>query len=191
MLYLLVKTHNKTGKKYLCKTVKNNYHDYQGSGKYWKHHIKKHDYDVTTECIFQTEDKQELKEKGLYYSELWNIVESDEWANLKPESGDGGGIRGSRGPYSEEERLTAYASRRNRRRSYSEEEKLLKYASRRGPRGPQKNPNTRGPQKNPSKKPKKFTNHSTKQIVTCPHCNKNGPKPQMIQWHFDKCKSKK
>ena len=33
-----------------------------------------------------------------------------------------------------------------------------------------------------------FTNHPTKQIVTCPHCNKSGPKPQMLQWHFDKCK---
>jgi len=36
-----------------------------------------------------------------------------------------------------------------------------------------------------------IANHPTKQIVTCPHCNKSGPKPQMLQWHFDKCKSKK
>jgi len=36
-----------------------------------------------------------------------------------------------------------------------------------------------------------IVNHPTKQIVTCPHCNKSGPKPQMLQWHFDKCKSKK
>jgi len=35
-----------------------------------------------------------------------------------------------------------------------------------------------------------FTNHPTKQTVTCPHCNKSGPRPQMLQWHFDKCKSK-
>lgn len=30
--------------------------------------------------------------------------------------------------------------------------------------------------------------HPTKQTVTCPHCNKSGPRPQMLQWHFDKCK---
>lgn len=35
-----------------------------------------------------------------------------------------------------------------------------------------------------------LTNHPTKQKVTCPHCNKSGPRPQMLQWHFDKCKSK-
>jgi uncharacterized protein YdaU (DUF1376 family) len=26
--------------------------------------------------------------------------------------------------------------------------------------------------------------------VTCPHCGKTGGKPQMIQYHFDKCKLK-
>jgi hypothetical protein len=27
-------------------------------------------------------------------------------------------------------------------------------------------------------------------IVQCPHCLKTGGEPQMIQWHFDKCKLK-
>jgi hypothetical protein len=27
--------------------------------------------------------------------------------------------------------------------------------------------------------------------LTCPHCGKIGGKPQMIQYHFDKCKAKK
>jgi hypothetical protein len=27
--------------------------------------------------------------------------------------------------------------------------------------------------------------------VTCPHCGKEGGRPQMIQYHFDKCKAKK
>ena len=26
--------------------------------------------------------------------------------------------------------------------------------------------------------------------VVCPHCFKEGPKPQMMQWHFDKCKNR-
>ena len=30
-----------------------------------------------------------------------------------------------------------------------------------------------------------------KEIVTCPNCNKSGGRPQMYQWHFDRCKFKK
>lgn len=89
MYYLYVKTHNKTGLKYLGKT-KRNPHKYQGSGKYWKRHIKKHGYDVKTEIILTTDNIQILKDTGIYYSNLWNIVESSEWANYRPENGDGG-----------------------------------------------------------------------------------------------------
>lgn len=40
--------------------------------------------------MLETDSKEDLIEKGIYYSNLWNVVESKEWANLKPESGDGG-----------------------------------------------------------------------------------------------------
>lgn len=89
MIYLYVKTHNQTGLKYLGKTVKDPM-IYKGSGKYWKRHIQKYGYDVTTEIIFQSNSTKEISEKGLHYSEIWNIVESSEWANIRPESGDGG-----------------------------------------------------------------------------------------------------
>lgn len=29
-----------------------------------------------------------------------------------------------------------------------------------------------------------------KELVICPHCNKEGGKPAMMQWHFDRCKHK-
>lgn len=93
--YLYVKTHNITGLKYLGKTIQNP-HKYRGSGKKWKSHIRKHGYNVTTEILKECSSDKELKEWGLYYSRLWNIVEArDEngnklWANLKPENGDGG-----------------------------------------------------------------------------------------------------
>ena len=29
-----------------------------------------------------------------------------------------------------------------------------------------------------------------KEIVECPHCGKQGGRPQMHQWHFDRCKHK-
>lgn len=63
---------------------------YKGSGVYWSRHIKKHGYDVTTEILLETTDKDELIKKGVEYSILYNIVEDDSWANLKIEEGDGG-----------------------------------------------------------------------------------------------------
>ena len=85
--YLYKKTHNITGLKYLGKTIAKDPHRYEGSGKHWRHHIKKHGYDVTTEILKECSSSEELTEWGLYYSNLWNIVESKEWANLRPEDG--------------------------------------------------------------------------------------------------------
>lgn len=89
-IYLYIKTHNKTGLKYLGQTKAKDPHKYSGSGTYWKLHLNKHGYDYTTEIIKECQNKAEIKEWGLYYSNLWNIVESNEWANLKEEQGDGG-----------------------------------------------------------------------------------------------------
>ena len=87
---LMVKTHNITGLKYLCKTERDNAYVYLGSGTYWKKHLKQHGKNISTQIIFETDDKVKFKQEGLYYSSLWNIVESKEWANFRPENGDGG-----------------------------------------------------------------------------------------------------
>ena len=87
-IYLYVKTHRKTGLKYLGKTEKNP-HKYRGSGKYWKKHLRIHGYEIDTEILRECQSDEELREWGLYYSELWQVVESDKWANLKEEAGDG------------------------------------------------------------------------------------------------------
>ena len=94
IIYLYKKTHNITGLKYLGKTTQDPF-KYKGSGDYWIPHTNKHGYDVTTEIVKECQTSEEIKHWGLYYSELWNIVdERDEngkktWANLKPEAGDG------------------------------------------------------------------------------------------------------
>lgn len=96
-IYLYVKTHNKTGLKYLGKTARKDPYRYRGSGDYWINHINKHGYDVTTEIIKECSTEEELKFWGLYYSFLWNVVEEKDergnktWANLVPESGGGFG----------------------------------------------------------------------------------------------------
>lgn len=95
MIYLYVKTHKLTGKKYLGQTSSKNPFTYKGSGKYWKQHIKKYGYNVTTEILKECSSKEEVKYWGEYYTNLWNVVSSNEWANLKPETGDGGSIKGT------------------------------------------------------------------------------------------------
>jgi hypothetical protein len=87
--YLYIKTHNKTGLKYLGKTTQDPY-TYKGSGKVWRHHLKKHGMDVTTEVVGIYNSNAELAEAGLALSKELNVVESKDWANLKEEAGDGG-----------------------------------------------------------------------------------------------------
>lgn len=93
-IYLYVKTHNITGLKYLGKTILKDPHKYHGSGIRWTRHLKKHGYDYTTEILRECSSKEELKEWGLYYSDLWNVAKSREWANLKVEEGEGGSFFG-------------------------------------------------------------------------------------------------
>ncbi len=89
--YLYIKT-SPLGLKYLGKTTKDPF-NYLGSGKIWKRHIKKHGFtinDIKTEIVFKANNINELIEKGLELSVLYNVVDSKEWANLIEESGNGG-----------------------------------------------------------------------------------------------------
>lgn len=90
MHYLMLKTHNVTGLKYLCKTSCQNPITYSGSGKVWKRHLRKHGWNFKTEILAECKTKEELKQQGLYYSALWDVVNNNEFANLVPENGDGG-----------------------------------------------------------------------------------------------------
>lgn len=87
---LYVKTHNETGLKYLGFT-KSNPHKYKGSGIYWKRHLSVHGNNVTTNIIYESDSKDDIRLMGMYYSDLWNVTNDPLWANLKPETGDGGG----------------------------------------------------------------------------------------------------
>lgn len=89
-IYLYLKTHNKTGLKYLGKTEHYDPIRYQGSGLKWKRHIKKYGYDVTTEILFETTDHEEFKRVAFETSKRLKVVESDDFANLVHEVGDGG-----------------------------------------------------------------------------------------------------
>jgi hypothetical protein len=88
MIYFLyIKTHKITGLKYLGHTKQNPFF-YKGSGKLWKKHIAEFGYVVTTEILLKTECMHCLRETGLFFSRIFDIVKSKDWANLIPEQGD-------------------------------------------------------------------------------------------------------
>lgn len=94
--YLYIKQHAVTGKLYFGKTVSKYVKKYQGSGKLWTRHIRKHgkEHIITLwYCLFYEEAS--IKQFALSCSEQWNIVESDQWLNLRPEDGlSGGNMKG-------------------------------------------------------------------------------------------------
>lgn len=87
--YLYKKTHKQTGLQYLGYTKRDPF-KYTGSGHYWLRHLNKHGYDVDTEILCESTSMDEIKDKGWYYSNLWDVVNNNAWANLKPETGTGG-----------------------------------------------------------------------------------------------------
>lgn len=204
MIYLYVKTHNKTGFKYLGKTTKDPYL-YQGSGKHWKRHIQKHGNDVRTEILLATLDKEELKETGIFFSALWNVVESKDWANLIPESGDGGDTTHS-GYVRTDEHNKKISTTLN------DEKVNSKLRSNNWAR---RNPEEH---RNHAKKAAEISNHNRtpetlekislsmkkylssidkhpnsgkiRTMVKCPYCTIQGASNTMKRWHFDNCKYK-
>jgi hypothetical protein len=90
VIYLYVKTHNDTGLKYFGKTSRKNPYKYKGSGVYWKRHLKKHGSNFSTEIIGTFSDELECSKVALRYSIENDVVNSQEWANLKEENGQDG-----------------------------------------------------------------------------------------------------
>lgn len=123
---LYIKRHRVTGLMYFGKSVSNLIESYHGSGKYWKRHVAKHGKEHI-EHVWSSEwftDENEVKEFALSFSELFNIVNSDEWANLKEENGlDGGDNSMFRQylPFSEEQLFKLRQPRPNARKPKSTE----------------------------------------------------------------------
>jgi hypothetical protein len=83
------------GIKYFGKTSRNPY-KYFGSGTIWKDRIKKYGKD-NIKTLWVSEifyDPQQIHDHALNFSKENRIVESDNWANMKPEDGLTGGRPG-------------------------------------------------------------------------------------------------
>jgi hypothetical protein len=196
-IYLYVKTHNKTGLKYLGKTTSKNPHKYKGSGADWKTHLKEYGADYTTEIIKECQTNEELNQWGRYYSKLWNVVESTDWANRIPETGGGVGMP--------PELASKYALERvangthNLLGDKNPVHKLVANGTHHLLGGKIQKASNRARVNDgshhllgPSQNLKRVANgtHPSQILVTCPHCGKTGGKPGMATSHFDKCKQK-
>jgi len=178
--YLYIKQHSITKKKYFGKTTRDPY-TYNGSGKYWCNHIKKHGKEhIVTLWVSELYYDASIVEVALKFSVDNDIVNSDEWANLIPENGLDGGASGEkpseetkakmRRPRSEEAKANMKACAKgrvapNKGKSKSQEAKDKISANMTGKK--------RGPYKKSSKprNPRSDKGEPRKQ-VTCPHCGK-------------------
>ena len=89
--YLYIKQHSITNLLYFGKTIREPL-KYNGSGTYWNRHIKKHGkehIETLWYCLFL--DKDSINKFAENFSIKNNIVESKNWANMKPENGLDGG----------------------------------------------------------------------------------------------------
>lgn len=111
IIYLYKKTHKITGLKYLGKTSKNP-HKYLGSGLEWLRHLKEYGKELDTEILKECHTNEEVSFWGRYYSDLWNVSKSDEWANIIPETG--GSASGRKRPQHAIE-ITAYKNKGKKR----------------------------------------------------------------------------
>lgn len=91
MYKLMIKTHLGTGLKYLCSTkaAGKAFDVYTGSGAFWKKHLKANGRLISTEVIFETADYDVFQIECYNKSVEFDVVTSDKWANLIPESGCG------------------------------------------------------------------------------------------------------
>jgi hypothetical protein len=181
MYYLMIKRHNKTGLKYLCQTRRKDPYLYPGSGKYWKLHLEKHGYDITTEVIGQYQTKEELREAGLHYSNQYKVTESGAWANLVVESGDGGRTADTIG----------YKEGMKKRRSYvgqgnPQYGKTGYWSSKVGPMVGKKWYNNGTEEELIAVRPEGWLDGRIKK--TCEHCNKQISNMNYKRYHGEKCK---
>jgi hypothetical protein len=95
--YLYIKQHKITGLKYFGMTATKDPYIYRGSGKYWQRHLKVYGKDISTINVWEFDTIELCEQFALDFSQKNNIVESTDWANLRPENGRDGKAPGSPG----------------------------------------------------------------------------------------------
>lgn len=93
--------HNVTGLKYFCKTtILDRVCRYKGSGVAWLEHLRQHGFNIKVGVLGFYTDEQRCLNAAKTFSNDNNIVNSDNWANLIPETGRNGGcMSGKSNPF--------------------------------------------------------------------------------------------
>ena len=179
---------------------------YPGSGVYWANHLKVHGNDVKTEILHECGVIEEIETLGLYYSNLWNIVESKDFANLVPETGENScGMLGKKQtqetknkiskslksvPFTDERRMkisdalmgnVPWNKGKTGVQSHTFEHKAYISEKYKGDQNPFHG-------KAHTEEFKEHQRLNQQQKVKCPHCDVHGSIRVMKRWHFDKCK---
>jgi hypothetical protein len=197
---LYVKTHQMTGLKYLGYTKQDPF-VYLGSGKYWRLHLKKHGNQVYTEILFETHNKNEIKLIGIHYSTLWNIVSSNQWANLKLEEGDGGGpgrpkgfgdVRSPEG----KARNALMSSLKNKGRKkpdgFGNKIREVMLGSKRKETSKEKMRSAWPAERRVAQAERRKLQNAERPLIACPHCGKQSVSvSNMNRYHFDNCGTSK
>lgn len=112
MIYLYIKQHDKSKKKYFGKTTSKNPFKYLGSGKYWQRHINKHGkMFVKTLEIWGFDNQTDATAFAIKFSIENNIVNSEEWANEIIENALDGAPVGHKGHKFTQEQLQSISNR--------------------------------------------------------------------------------
>jgi len=92
--FLYLKRHKDTKLYYFGKTATSDPVKYNGSGKYWKNHLKKYGKNIETVWYQKFYDIQKLIGFASAFSEIFDISNSELFANLCEENGLDGGDPG-------------------------------------------------------------------------------------------------
>lgn len=197
--YLYIKQHSITGLKYFGKTSQKDPIKYLGSGTRWRNHIKKHGKQfIKTIWLSEPYIDTSITEVALLISEHWDIVNSNEWANIRVEDGLSGGDTFSGKKHSietimlmkEKARLRPLPPEETRNKISKSKTgvPLLKSRGKIRTEEHKSNLSTSLKGKTPWNAGKKYHNKPYKKI-SCPHCDKECIPTNAKRWHFDNCKS--
>ena len=187
---LYIKQHSVTKLKYFGKTTRDPY-KYNGSGKHWIRHIKKHgkQHVVTIWVSEPFIDSIIISEFALSFSKDNNIVESELWANLINENGLDGCVAGTKlGPLSTEHKQKI--SEAGKGKTISAETRQRISDARKGkPNGREGIPSPLKGRPSPKKGIPQGPQQNPTPEVECPYCGKIGRISGMKRYHFGNCKA--
>lgn len=186
---------------------------YKGNGTLWKSHLRKHECRNSVKTIFfeYFDIESDCVEFAAFFSEFFDIVESDEWANLTIEDGLNNGV--SSPNMSEATKRKMSISHTGTKHTKERCDRISKALTGR-PKSPEHNKNNSEGQKKRKPSPDRGRKISEANLgrknslvarakisealmgrpkikASCPHCDKVGGAGIMKRWHFDNCKLKK